>query len=77
MAGGREHNVDGGTIADILSSLETTHPKLRGWIVDESGAIRRHVNVFVNGERVAGDAHVEAADRIDIIGSIAGGADGA
>ena len=32
-------------------ALESAHPALDGWILDERGVMRRHINVFVNGER--------------------------
>ena len=35
--------------------------------------MRRHINVFVNGERAAQDTEVEAEDRIDVLPAISGG----
>ena len=35
--------------------------------------MRRHINVFVNGERAAQDTTVEAGDRIDVLPAISGG----
>ena len=46
---------------------------MRGWILDERGVLRRHINVFVNGELGAQDDPVEAGDRIEIIPAISGG----
>ena len=51
LAGGTaEHPVDGATIGDLLRALERDHPALSGWVLDERGLIRRHINVYVNGE---------------------------
>jgi molybdopterin converting factor small subunit len=68
-----EHDLDGASVADLLRELELRHPPLRGWIVDERGHIRRHINVFINGERGREATAVAAEDRIDVIPAISGG----
>jgi molybdopterin synthase sulfur carrier subunit len=68
-----EHSVGGTTVADLLRSLEAAHPALAGWIVDERGVLRRHINIFVNGERVDEDAAVDDDDRVDVLPAISGG----
>ena len=68
-----EHDLEGVCVADLLRELELRHPSLRGWIVDERGHIRRHINVFVNGERGREASAVAAEDRIDVIPAISGG----
>jgi molybdopterin converting factor small subunit len=74
LAGGdAEHTVDGTTVTELLQELERTHDALEGWILDERGILRRHINVFVNGERVKQDASVGADDRIEILPAISGG----
>ena len=74
LAGGSsELEVDGATVRVVIRRLEAEHPKLTGWILDERGQIRRHVNVFVDGERVQGDKEVRATDRLYILASISGG----
>jgi molybdopterin synthase sulfur carrier subunit len=44
-----------------------------GWILDERGTIRRHINVFVNGERGGEQTTVCADDRVEILPAITGG----
>jgi sulfur-carrier protein len=74
LADGRaEHELPGGTVRDLLRALESGHPPLRGWIVDERGLIRRHINVFVNGERGDEATAVRAGDRVDVVPAITGG----
>ncbi|MEA2466785.1 MAG: sulfur-carrier protein [Thermoleophilaceae bacterium] len=68
-----EHQVGGATVADLLRTLEEAHPALSGWILDERGHIRRHINVFVNGERVGDDAAIGDDDRVDVLPAISGG----
>lgn len=65
--------VDGTTVTELLSELERTHAALDGFILDELGTLRPHINVFVNGERVKQDAAVAAADRVEILPAISGG----
>lgn len=45
-------DVRASTVADALSALEERFPGLRGYLVDEHGNLRRHVNVFVNDRQV-------------------------
>jgi sulfur carrier protein ThiS len=44
-----------------------------GWILDERGLIRRHINVFVNGERGEVTTAVRSGDRIEVLPAITGG----
>ena len=74
LAGGRaEHALHGATIGELLRALERDQPALSGWILDERGTIRRHINVFVNGEYGRQDTPVEPDDRIDVLPAISGG----
>jgi molybdopterin synthase sulfur carrier subunit len=74
LAGGRaEHELDGATVAELLRALERRHPDVTGWIVDERGLIRRHINVFVNGERGNEATAVRAGDRVEVLPAITGG----
>ena len=68
-----EQQVDGATVADLLHELERAHPAVHGWILDERGLIRRHINVFVNGERGREGTEIGSEDRIDILPAISGG----
>ena len=66
--------VAGTTIAELLRELERCEPALDGWILDERGILRRHINVFVNGERALPDTQVGPDDRVDVLPAISGGA---
>jgi sulfur-carrier protein len=68
-----EHTIDGATVGELLSELERAHPAARGWILDERGVLRRHINVFVNGELCGQETAVDADDRIDVLPAISGG----
>lgn len=74
LAGGTaDHAIPGGTVGELLRELERAQPALSGWILDERGLIRRHMNVFVNGEYGREDTPVGADDRIDVLPAISGG----
>ena len=74
LAGGSgEHDLDCATVIETLRALEHRYPDLSGWILDERGRVRRHINVFVNGERGAETAAVDPTDRIEVIPAITGG----
>jgi molybdopterin synthase sulfur carrier subunit len=57
----------------VLRELERSQPALRGWILDERGLIRRHINVFVDGEQGEEDTAVADDARIDVLPAISGG----
>ena len=71
--GGAEHELQGPTVIALLRELERVHPGLSGWVVDERGLIRRHINVFVNGERGSAETAVRAEDRVEVLPAITGG----
>jgi sulfur-carrier protein len=74
LAGGRsEHALEGASVSEVLRELERAHPAAQGWILDERGELRQHLNVFVNGEPSQPDAPVEPDDRVDIVPAISGG----
>jgi molybdopterin synthase sulfur carrier subunit len=74
LAGGNARlDLEGATVGDVLRGLEAAWPKTVGWVLDERGKVRRHVNVFLNGERVREDAAVAADDRLHVLPSITGG----
>lgn len=66
--------VDAATVADAIQALAGVRER----VLDEQGAIRRHVNVFVNGESVkflAGTAtELHDGDEVAIIPAVSGGA---
>lgn len=74
LAGGvGEHELHAGTVLELLRELEREQPALGGWIVDERGLIRRHINVFVDGERGHEGTMVVADARVEIVPAITGG----
>jgi MoaD family protein len=78
LAGGRaELAVEAGTLREVLERVGRDAPALRARLLDEDGALRRHVNVFVNGEDVRFrellETPVREGDRVAIVPAVAGG----
>ena len=74
LAGDRsDHPIEGGTVGELLRELERAQPAVGGWILDERGLIRRHINVFVNGERGGEETPVSPEDQVDVLPAISGG----
>jgi len=71
--GRSELDLPGDSIGAVLRELERRFPRLEGWILDEHGRIRRHVNVFVDGERARENTAVGADHHIHVLPSISGG----
>ena len=68
---------EGGTIGEILENLNASFPGLFERICDESGNVRRFVNIFVNDEDIRflqeKATPVKEGDEISIVPAIAGG----
>ena len=50
--GAAQVTADGGSLAEVLDALEAAHPGIRARVLDDDGAIRRFVNVYVNDDDV-------------------------
>lgn len=44
---------DGATVGAALGAVWTSHPRLRGYVLDDQGRLRRHIAIFLDGERLA------------------------
>ena len=68
---------DGGTLAACIEALEAQFPGLKERLCDETGQLRRFVNVYVNGEDVRFQQGLQtplaAGDEISIVPAVAGG----
>lgn len=70
--------MEGGTLGECIDGLEAAYPGLKDRICDETGEIRRFVNIYVNGEDVRfldGLAStLKQGDEVSIVPAVAGGA---
>jgi len=72
-----ETEAEGATVSALLEDLDRRLPGLRAYVVNETGALRRHVNVFVDGQPVADRAALSDALRpgstVHILQALSGG----
>ncbi len=76
-SGASQVSVDGGTVAEVLSSLESAHPGFRDKLLDDNGALVRYVNVFVDDDDVRFmdglETKVPDGGTLSIMQAVAGG----
>ena len=67
----------GTTINEVIEDLEAQYPGVKSRLCDDSGQIKRYVNVFVNGDEIrtlqGGDSSVGENDEVSIVPAMAGG----
>ena len=72
-----EVSAAGANVGELLDNLDKAFPGLKDRVCDEAGAIRRFVNIYVNGEDVRfldeKATVVKDTDEISIVPAIAGG----
>jgi sulfur-carrier protein len=44
--------VNSASLPDLLDSIDTQYPGLKSYILDEQGMLRKHVNIFIEGELI-------------------------
>jgi len=75
--GAAEVNGEGETLRDVLQKLDADFPGIGARILDESGKIRRFVNVYVGDEDVRFADNLDTATpsgvQVSIIPAVAGG----
>lgn len=69
--------VEGATIAEALAGVFAENPLLRGYVLDDQGALRRHVVVYVKGGAAVGRVKlgdpVAASDEVFVFQALSGG----
>ena len=72
-----EVDAQGVNVKALVDDLETNYPGIKERICDETGKVRRFVNVYVNGDDIRFLQNMETAlkegDNISIVPAIAGG----
>jgi len=75
--GESEVAAEGATLSEVLDSLDSSYPGIKGRVVDEQGKLRRFVNVYVGNEdvRFAEGLDTDTPDgaQVSVIPAVAGG----
>ena len=75
--GASEIILSASSVRAALEELERRYPSLHGSVCDETGAVRRHVNLFVNNshmrDRAGLDTALVSGDEISILPAVSGG----
>ena len=75
--GAAEVMAEPGTLREVISDLDVSYPGIGGRLLDDSGRLRRFVNVYIGEEDVrfaAGlDTPVPAGAQVSVIPAVAGG----
>ena len=69
----RRHEVDGATVDQVLSALDDAAPGMRDRLVEEGPRLRRHINVFVDGQPADLTTAVSPAATVHVIPAVSGG----
>ena len=69
--------IEGDTVAEVITALDSRYPGLADYILDEQGALRQHVNIFIDEyqitDRTTLQDPVEEQDRVYIFQALSGG----
>ena len=72
-----EFSVAGETVAQLLDNILVRYPVLKTHLFDSNGDLRRHFNIFVNGEHIRElgglNTALEEDDKVILMASAAGG----
>lgn len=75
--GGRDLPVEAGTVGEALAALARTWPELHRCLCDETGRVRRHINLFVNVNHVRDREGLETGlrpgDVLFVLPAVSGG----
>lgn len=69
--------VEGTTVRAVLDVVFAENPRLRGYIVDDQGSLRRHMSIFVDGQQIVDRDRlsdpVRPASEIYVMQALSGG----
>jgi molybdopterin synthase sulfur carrier subunit len=72
-----ERDVSGATVAQALAAVFAESPQVREYVLDEQGHVRKHVSIYVDGQRIADREHLTDAisplSEIYVLQALSGG----
>lgn len=74
---GAPFHVSGGTVGEALRALFEGEPRVRGYVLDDRGALRKHVCIFADGERlpheIALSRRIDPTTKLYVMQALSGG----
>ncbi|MFQ5654014.1 MAG: MoaD/ThiS family protein [Planctomycetota bacterium] len=75
--GGSDIEVSGATVREVLEAVFRTRPRLRGYVLEDTGALRRHMVIFIDNDQIQdrdrlGDP-VPAGATVHVLQALSGG----
>ncbi len=69
--------IEAATVAELVNRLEASHPGLAGYLLEDSGALRKHVNIFI-GQHAVRDREglsdpLAPGDEVFVLQALSGG----
>ena len=72
-----EVDAEGATVKEVIDNLEKKHPGIKQRLCDESGSIRKYINIYVGEDDIrflqGKNTKLEGKKEITIVPAIAGG----
>ncbi len=72
-----EVNISASNVSDLIETMESQYPGIKDRLCDESGNVRRFINLYVNNEDIrfldGKETQLNEGDVVSIIPAIAGG----
>lgn len=69
--------IEGHTVAQVVAALENRYPGMADYLIDERGALRKHVNIFIDDDLITDrqtlSDSVTHSNRIFIFQALSGG----
>jgi sulfur-carrier protein len=69
--------IEGATVRAVLDAVFAANPRLRGYVLDDQGALRKHMSVFVDGQQIADRARltdpVRPGSEVYVMQALSGG----
>jgi molybdopterin synthase sulfur carrier subunit len=69
----RELVLEADSVGEAIAKLDERWPGLRDRLCEPGPALRRHINVYVDGQRAQLDTELAPESRVDVIAAISGG----
>ena len=68
---------DGDSVSDVLARVFEQYPRLRSYLLDDTGAVRKHVVLLINGESITDRTHlsdpVPSDAKVFVVQALSGG----